>query len=239
MEVKYDCVSSDHLPLCFSLYVKLLPSPEATIQEQIHAPHPVWNAASPQDLHNYHTQTGLLLSAIDVPHEVLRCTNPNCNDEAHRTLLSNLYNDIIKSAEVIPTKANNTSSKYTVLGWNDLVRDSHQATRESFLSWRSAGSPRHGPLYDIMKVRRAHFKRNKRLCEKNAEILKAERLASKLCNNDFKNFWKDIKHMNNARLPNPSNVGGASGVENVKNMWLHHYQSLLNSTWLSSQHQED
>ena len=36
--------------------------------------------------------------------------------------------------------------------------------------------------------------------------------------------------MNNARLPNPSNVGGASGAENVKNMWLHHYQSLLNST---------
>ena len=34
--------------------------------------------------------------------------------------------------------------------------------------------------------------------------------------------------MNNARLPNPSNVGGASGFENVKNMWLHHYQSLLN-----------
>ena len=35
--------------------------------------------------------------------------------------------------------------------------------------------------------------------------------------------------MNNARLPNPSNTGGASGAENVKNMWLHHYQSLLNS----------
>ena len=26
--------------------------------------------------------------------------------------------------------------------------------------------------------------------------------------------------MNNARLPNPSNVDGASGAENVKNMWL-------------------
>ena len=79
-------------------------------------------------------------------------------------MLSNLYNDIIKSlndaAEAIPTKANNTSSKYTVLGWNDLVRDSHQAARESFLVWRSAGSPRHGPLYDIMKIRRAHFKRD-------------------------------------------------------------------------------
>ena len=29
--------------------------------------------------------------------------------------------------------------------------------------------------------------------------------------------------MNNARLLNTSNVVGASGAENVKNMWLHHY----------------
>ena len=37
------------------------------------------------------------------------------------------------------------------------------------------------------------------------------------------------KPMNNAMLPNPSNVDGASRDENVKSMWLHHYQSLLNS----------
>ena len=35
--------------------------------------------------------------------------------------------------------------------------------------------------------------------------------------------------MNNAMFPNPSNVGGASCAENVKNMWLHRYQSFLNS----------
>ena len=111
------------------LYAKLLHSSEAPTQEQIQPPCPVWNAASLQDLHNYHTQTGLLLSAIDVPHEVLRCTNPNCNDETHRTLLCKLYNNIKSlkdAAKAIPTKASNTSS---VLGWNDLVRDSHQAAR--------------------------------------------------------------------------------------------------------------
>ena len=122
--------------LYFTIYAKLLPSSEAPIQGQIQTPCPAWNAAFPQDLHNYHTQADLLISATDVPHEVLRCTNPNCNDEAHRTLLSKLYNDIIKSlkdaAEAIPTKANNTSSKYTVLGWNNLVSDSHQAGREFF-----------------------------------------------------------------------------------------------------------
>ena len=41
-----------------------------------------------------------------------------------------------------------------------------------FLIWRSAGSPRHGPLYDLMKIKRAQFKRNKRHCEKMLNLLK-------------------------------------------------------------------
>ena len=40
---------------------------------------------------------------------------------------------------------------------------------------------------------------------------------------------KTFGRANNARLPNPSNVGDACGAENVRKMWLHHYQSLLNS----------
>ena len=106
---------------------------------------------------------------------VLCCIHPNFNYEIHRTLLCKLYNTIIKllkdAAEAIPTKASNTFSKHTVLDWNDLVRDSHQAARESFLIWRSAGGPRHGPLSDVMKIRRAHFKSNKRLCEKRLNCL--------------------------------------------------------------------
>ena len=140
--------------------------------------------------------------------------------------ITNLLSD---AAGAIPTKAHNSSSKLFVLGWNDLVSESHQAARESFLIWRSAGSPRHGPLFDIMKTKRAEFKRKKRLYEKNAETLKADRLASKLSCKDLNNFWKDKKKTSNAKLQTPSNVGGARGAENVRKMWLHHYQSLLNS----------
>ena len=84
-----------------------------------------------------------------------------------------------------------------------------------------------------MKTKRTEFKRKKRLCEKNAETLKADRLASKLSCNDFNIFWKDIKKTNNANLQTPSNVGGA---ENVRNMWLDHYQALLNSIPVSPVH---
>ena len=65
--------------------------------------------------------------------------------------------------------------------------------------------------------------------KKIAESLKDERHASSLSNHDLKNFLKGIKQASNARLPNPSNVGGACGAEHVRNMWLHNYQSLLNS----------
>ena len=65
--------------------------------------------------------------------------------------------------------------------------------------------------------------------KKTAETLKPDRLSSKLSCNDFNNFWKDIKKTNNAKLQTHSNVGGACGAENVRNMWLDHYQALLNS----------
>ena len=233
MAVNYDCVSSDHFPLGFTISVNLLPYSEASNQEHVGQSSPKWDTATLQDLKNYYTQTGLLLSAINVPHDALCCTDPNCIDEDHYSDLCKFYDDITNllsdAAGVIPTKAHNSSSKHFVLGWNDLVSEFHQAARESFLIWRSAGSPRHGPLFDIMKAKRAEFKRKKRLCEKNAETLKADRLASKLSCNDFNNFWKDIKKTNNAKLQTPSNVGGACGAENVRNMWLDHYQALLNS----------
>ena len=81
-----------------------------------------------------------------------------------------------------------------------------------------------------MKIKRAQFKHNKRHCEKNAESLKAEQHTSNLSSHDFRNFWKGIKRANNARLLNPSNVGGACGTENV------HYQSLLNFVPKSTVH---
>ena len=148
MVINYDFVSSGHFPLSLTIlsnYYTLLN-------------HPLRNKCVS------------LLSGIDVPHAALSCTNPNCHDEAHQLLLCTFYNDIIHSltdaSDVIPTKTYNTSRKFNVPGWNDLVRDSHQAARETVLIWRSAGSPRHGLLYDLMKIKRAQFKRNKRYCEK-------------------------------------------------------------------------
>ena len=70
------------------------------------------------------------------------------------------------------------------------------------------------------------FNATKYIVKKMQNILK---LSDLLSSDDFKNCWKGINQTNNARLPNRSNVGGACGAQNVRNMWRHHYQSLLNS----------
>ena len=165
MVINYDCRSSDNFPVSFTISVKLPPTSEASTTKQTCKPSPVWDCTSSQDLPNYYSRTGSLLSGIDVPQTALCCTNPNCHDEAHQLFLCKFYNDVINSltgaSYVIPTKIHNTFSKHTDPGWNDLVRYSHQVARESFLIWRSAGSARHGTLYDLMKSKRAQFKRIK------------------------------------------------------------------------------
>ena len=75
-----------------------------------------------------------------------------------------------------------------------MVRDSHQAARESFLIWWSAESPHHGPLYDIMKIRCAHFKRNK-----SENMLKCLKLSDLLL--------KSLIYIKNNKGPNTDPSG--------------------------------
>ena len=44
---------------------------------------------------------------------------------------------------------------HAVAGWNDIVRDKHDAARAAFLDWVAVGKPRHGPVFVLMNRSRA------------------------------------------------------------------------------------
>ena len=46
---------------------------------------------------------------------------------------------------------------------------------------------------------------------------------------DSYSFWKDIKHIDNAKIPLASKINDCVGDTDICNMWQDHYQSLLNS----------
>ena len=86
MAVNYDCVSSDHFPLGFTISVNLLPYSETSDQEHVRQSCPKWDSTRPQQLlyENWFAA---------VPHDALCCTDPNCNDEAHYSHLCKFYED--------------------------------------------------------------------------------------------------------------------------------------------------
>ncbi len=42
-------------------------------------------------------------------------------------------------------------------------------------------------------------------------------------------FWKDVAKINSKRVPLASTVGGASGSDNIAEMWKKHFSNIMNS----------
>jgi hypothetical protein len=110
------------------------------------------------------------------------------------------------------------------------VKEVHSEAREAFVTWRSHGSPREGPMYDMMRNRRAHFKLVLRQCKADSSTKASDSLAKHLLTKDCKTFWKEVKRMQGFNSPGlASTVGGATNTTEICNMWKEHFQSLLNS----------
>ena len=46
---------------------------------------------------------------------------------------------------------------------------------------------------------------------------------------DMKSFWKEVKDLNNSKIPNVNNIDNVTGESNIANFWKDHYEKLLNS----------
>jgi hypothetical protein len=115
-------------------------------------------------------------------------------------------------------------------GWNDCVKEVHTLAREAFLLWRSHNSPRHGPMYNNMRSTRAQFKLALRQCKRDRTRRAADSLAKHLLSKDSKSFWKEVKQAQGCTSEHASYVGGASGMDNICDMWHEHFSGLLNSS---------
>jgi hypothetical protein len=118
------------------------------------------------------------------------------------------------------------ASEYAVAGWNDLVTDKHDAARQAFLDWVSAGKPRTGYICEIMKRSRAQFKLALRYCKNNDEVLRNDALAKSYLA-DKSQFWKKVKNASSCKVANKTNtVNGVSGDANVAEMWKDSFEKL-------------
>lgn len=53
-------------------------------------------------------------------------------------------------------------------------------------------------------------------------------MAKKLQNKNVNDFWKEVKVINNSKMPPPSSVNGVTGLEQIAQLWRQHYEDIFN-----------
>ena len=133
------------------------------------------------------------------------------------------------SSTSIPTSKVKTSGDFVVPVFNEYANELHTETRSCFIGWKSLGKPRAGLCYADMCQSRLRFKSVLKHCQSNEDSLRANALAKSYMQKYSSSFWKDIKHIDNAKFPLASKINDCVGDTNICKMWQDHYQSLLNS----------
>ena len=53
-------------------------------------------------------------------------------------------------------------------------------------------------------------------------------MAKKLQQNNANDFWKEVKVINNSKVPLPSSIAGITGSENIAELWRKNYSDIFN-----------
>ena len=120
------------------------------------------------------------------------------------------------------------SKTCSIPGWNDSVKDLHEAARDAYLLWTYSGKPRQGVVHDIMKQARSKFKYALRVYKSNTNSIISDKIAESICAKNDRAFWREIKYYSNSKLKLPNAVGNAQGSDNISVMWQEHYSHVFN-----------
>ena len=234
IEVRYEYVTSDHLPICMRIGVDEIKLDPCQSSASIKGGKINWETADAYDLALYRDKCHELLSKIVLDHDLILCDDTNCQNNEHIDGIDKLYtaiNDCLLDASA-DLCIRNTHKKFKpIIGWNDICRESHNRAREAFLFWRSMNKPRFGPVFDIMRRSRAQFKQTLRQCKAQEKQLVADSVARNLMAKDTKAFWKEIQKINGKNcMPLSSTINGVSGHGNIAKLWHDYFKGLLNTS---------
>ena len=195
INVDYSFVTSDHIPLQITLQ---LPNDVTFVNDSVRrnsVQRVRWDTLTPKDIASYTERTKNAIGTIDFPHEIALCDDIKCKNADHLALITTFYNSLcdklLEASEVFLTPDHSTA--FQIPGWSDCCQEAHRLAREAFLVWRANKSPRHGIIFDNMRLTRARFKHILRQCKLNKDSKVSDSIAMKFLSRNSKSFWNEIK----------------------------------------------
>ena len=233
ISVKSDFITSDHLPLCFSIsidnmHVPIIPA-DSTSRDSLISYN--WYGASDVNLSNYNSCTRAELAKIKLPFDALQCENVDCTshrkdiDLFYYNIINTLINCTKRCIPVLKLHENNY-----IAGWNEHVSYYYNISRIEFKWWVSNNRPRQGSIYHAMRSSRARFKYALRQCKLDERLIVSEKLADHMKNHEINDFWKDIRKHSKSKSALSNCIDGVTGENAIADLWRDHYESLLNDT---------
>ena len=108
-----------------------------------------------------------------------------------------------------------TSGDYVVPGFNEYAKELHTEARSCFIAWKSLEKPRAGLCYTGMCQSRLRFKSVLKHCKRNEDSLRANALAKSYTPKDSYSFWKDINHVDDAKILLASKINDCVGDTDI------------------------
>ncbi|KAG7308299.1 hypothetical protein JYU34_006995 [Plutella xylostella] len=223
--VRYnDVYWSDHYPLVIVCDFTCIPSKfvnSNSVKNLI-----LWGQRPPCSVNKYNKLCNAELREIDFPAEFVSCCNNMCTDQSHKLILNNMYDKIVSVLQLSSTETSQSgpgrSGKRPIVGWNKHVGDAHREARLKYRFWCQHGKPREGFIFEQMRLSKNYYKSRLKWCQKNAEQIKMDIIASQHLNKKFGKFWKETKRMN-LKPGLPVSVEGESCPRNIANMFKKHF----------------
>ena len=231
IRVNYDTVLYDHFPLYFEFDLDILHETSFINETSLHNDEYVnWNRISESDKTNIREKLDETLRAMElIDDDVLNCKVIGCKNENLRRRLEEIFK-IIKTSLIQATDKYKFSndSRYTVIpGWNDHIKELHKIARKYFLRWKEHGKPLIGQFVEDMKRSRKSFRNVLDTCKVNEEKIRNEKLASKLRNKRYKEFWREVDITKNGKASLPSSIDGISNPTDIANKFATKYRDIL------------
>ena len=89
------------------------------------------------------------------------------------------------------------------------------------------GKPRHGPVCELMRKTRLHFKHLLKQCQQREDMARADAMAKSMQAKDADSFWENVSKT--YKKESHTNVNGANDPMAISAMWKTHFESLLNN----------
>ena len=192
-----------------------------------------WINAKDCNINEYGKCSAVHLDRIHIS-DSCTCTNSNCSNRQHISDIDNLFDDIcnalrVSSLETITICKKTFCQDYIVPGWNDCVKEAHTEARYYYILWRDVGKPKHGPVCELMRKTRLHFKYTLKQCQQREDMARADAMVKSMQAKDADSFWKNVSKTYKKGISNATNVNGANDPMAISAMWKTHFESLLNN----------